>query len=154
MNETLVSEQKHDSLRLLSLLLVLVGIIISGYLSYTKLTNTSVICAAEDAFSCDVVQNSVYSKIAGIEIAYLGLLAYLLLGVLLLLEPRINFLRQHNRILIFGLSLFAFVYAIWLVYVQAFILAAFCSWCLAHEVNITLFFFLSALRLGQQLRAA
>jgi uncharacterized membrane protein len=48
--------------------------------------------------------------------------------------------------------LFAFIYAIWLVYVQAVILAAFCPWCLAHEVNITLLFFLSALRLGQQIR--
>jgi len=143
----------RDNLKLLSLALVLIGVLISGYLSYVKLTDTSLICVETSTINCDVVQSSVYSKLAGIEIAYLGLVAYLALGGLLLLEPRIPFLQEYGRMLVFGATLFAFLYALWLVYVQAVLLAAFCSWCLAHEVTMTARFIVSAVRLWQHLRA-
>lgn len=144
----------RDNLYWISLVMVLIGIIISGYLSYTKLTDTSLVCLESDTISCDVVQNSVYARLAGIEIAYLGLLAYLTLGGLLLLEDRIAFLRDYGRMLVFGATLFAFLYAVWLIYVQAVLLAAFCMWCLGHEVTMTLLFIVSALRLWQVLRAS
>jgi uncharacterized membrane protein len=150
MNE---SAARRDILRLLSLVLVFIGIIIAGYISYTKITDTSVVCLIEDSHSCDVVQSSVYAKLAGIDIAYLGLLAYLVLGALLLLEDRIALLQEYGHLLVFGFTLFAFVYAIWLVYVQAAILQAFCTWCLGHEVTMTLLFIVSALRLWRHLQA-
>lgn len=143
--------QSRDYLYILSLVLVVIGLIISGYISYTKITNTSVVCLAGESHSCDVVQSSVYAKFAGIEIAYLGFLAYLVLGALLLLQKRVAILKEYGHILLFGLTLFAFLDAIWLVYVQAAILAAFCTWCLAHETNITLLFIVSALRLWRKL---
>jgi uncharacterized membrane protein len=135
-----------------SLLLVLIGIIISGYLSYSKLTSTDLICLDSEVINCDLVQNSIYARLAGIDISYLGLLAYLMLGGLLLLEHRVPLLRDYGSTLIFGATLFAFLYAVWLVYVQAVLLTAFCSWCLAHEVTITLLFVVSAIRLWQHLR--
>ncbi len=150
--ETQKSVPNRDPFHVLSLILVVIGIVIAGYISYTKLTDTSVICLESETISCDVVQNSVYSKFAGIEIAYLGLLSYLVLGALLLLEKRVPLLQAYGKILVFGVTLFAFLYAIWLVYVQAFLLQAFCTWCLGHEVNITLLFVVSAVRLWQDLR--
>ncbi len=141
-----------DNLKRLSLILVLIGVIISSYLSYTKLTETNVICLESNSISCDVVQNSVYAQLAGIEIAYLGLFAYLILGGLLLLEQRIPILQAYGPMLMFGATLFAFLYALWLIYVQAVLLAAFCTWCLAHEVTMTLLFLVSALRLWQFMR--
>ena len=80
--------QARDYLYWCSLLLVAIGLVISGYLSYTKLTNTSVLCLEDEAISCDVVQQSAYAKFAGIEIAYLGFVAYLVLGGLLVLSRR------------------------------------------------------------------
>lgn len=145
--------QTRDYLYILSLVLVVLGIIISGYISYTKITNTSVVCLEDGSINCDVVQNSAYSRLAGIDIAYLGLLSYLVLGALLLLEKRVPFLREYGRTLMFGITLFAFLYALWLIYVQAALLAAFCTWCLAHEVNITLLFAVSTMRLWRELRA-
>lgn len=152
MTSQTVPLRTRDPLRILSLILVVIGIGISGYLSYVKLTNTQIVCLESESISCDVVQNSVYSKIAGIDIAYLGLLAYLGLGALLVLENRITLLQEYGRALIFGGALFAFLYALWLIYVQAALLNAFCTWCLAHEVNITVLFVVSGVRLWQFLR--
>lgn len=143
--------QTRDYLYGLSLALVVVGLIVSGYLSYTKLANTSVVCLAGESQSCNIVQSSAYAKFAGIEIAYLGFLAYLGLGALLLFQQRIVALREYGRILLFGLTLFAFLHAMWLVYVQAVLLAAFCTWCLAHEANITILFIVSTVRLWRNL---
>lgn len=142
----------RDVLRTISLVLVVIGIVISAYLSYTKLANASVICAEGEAFNCDAVTSSVYGKIAGIPIAYLGLLTYLFLGALLLLENRIGFLRDYGITIIFAATLFGFIYSMYLVYVQASILKSFCVWCLGHEVVMTLLFIVSGMRLFRSLR--
>ena len=141
----------RDYLYWLSLALIVIGLVVSGYLSYTKLTNTSVICLETESISCDVVQHSAYSKFAGIEIAYLGFLAYLVLGGLLLLSNRVGLLQEYGPLILFGLTLFAFLHAIWLVYAQAVLLEAFCTWCLSHEANITILFIVSTLRLWRKL---
>lgn len=148
-----LTTQHRDTLHTISLLLIVAGLLISGYISFTDLTHTSLVCTEGGMFNCDLVQSSIYSRLAGIKIGYLGFLAYLGLGGLLVLEERLPFLQVYGKTLIFGATLFAFLYAIWLVYVQAMLLEAFCIWCMAHEINITLLFGVSALRLWRNLRA-
>ena len=138
-------------IRTVSLLLVAVGLFVSAYLSYAHLANTSLICVGGEEFDCGLVQNSIYSKLFGIPIAYLGLLTYLVLGGILLFENRIAVLQDYSPVLVFGITLFAFLFSVWLVYVQAALLQAFCSWCLTHEVTMTLLFILSGLRLKRAL---
>jgi uncharacterized membrane protein len=146
--------QSRDILRIVSLILIAIGIAISGYLSYTKLTNTSVVCSESGAINCEVVQTSSYSKFLGIDVAYLGLAAYLFLGALVLLENRIGFLQEYGITLVFGVTLFAFLFSMWLVYVQVALLQALCLWCLGHEITMTLLFIVSGLRLRQMLNTA
>ncbi len=134
------------TLRTMSLILIAIGIFASGYLSYTELSGTEIQCIEGAGFNCDIVQNSVYSKLAGIPIAYLGVGAYLFLGALLLLENRIALLREYGATLVAGITFFAFLYSAWLVYVQAVLLEAFCPWCLTHEVVMTALFIISGLR--------
>jgi uncharacterized membrane protein len=143
----------RDMLCITSLILVVIGIAISGYLSYTKLTDTSVVCTESGAVNCEVVQSSSYSKFMGIEVAYLGFATYLLLGALILLQNRIGFLQEYGVTLVFGITLFAFLFSMWLVYVQVALLQALCLWCLAHEITMTLLFIVSGLRLRQMLTA-
>lgn len=142
-----------DALRWLSLILILIGIAVSGYLSYVKLTNVAMVCAEGGAFNCDVVQNSAYSRLLGVPIAYMGLGTYLVLGALLLFGERIALIRDYSPVLFFAINLFAFLFSMWLVYVQVAILEALCMWCLAHEVNITILFVISILRLRRHLNA-
>ena len=126
------------SIRFLIGALLVIGLLISGYLSYVKLTDVPMACVATGAFNCNTVQNSVYADFYGIPIAWLGLGMYLLLGGIFVLQNRIPFLIENGTLLFFGVTLFAWVYSMWLVYIQFFVLEALCNWCLMHEVNITI----------------
>lgn len=145
--------QTRDVLRILSIALVVIGLFISGYLSYTRIAETSTICVDTPGFNCDVVQASIYSKLLGIPVAYLGFLTYVALGAMLLLENRIQLLRDYGITLVFGITLFAFLFSMWLVYVQAVRLEAFCIWCLSHEAVMTVLFIISGLRLRKGMAA-
>lgn len=150
-SEVVSSGQSRDWLYTISLLLVAVGIVISGYLSYVKLTDVPMVCVAGSVFNCEVVQNSVYARLFNIPIAWLGLATYLVIGALLLLQNRVAFLREYGVMIEFGIILFAFLFSIWLVYVQVFRLQALCMWCLAHEANMTILFIISIVRLKRSL---
>lgn len=128
-------EAKH-----IALILVVIGLIISGYLSYIKLLDAPIICSENQTFSCSTVQASRWSELFGIPIAYLGFGLYLLIGSLLLLEDTTDFLAEYGRLLIFTLGIIGWLFSMWLVYIQAVIILAFCQWCLAHEFNFTLLF--------------
>lgn len=141
----------RDWMRITLLTLVVVGLVVSGYLSYTRLFATSVQCIGGGAFDCDAVSNSSYSKLLGIPVAYLGFGTYALLGVVLLAENRVGFLRDYGTTLVLAIALFSFLFSLWLVYVQVFRLEALCVWCLTHEVVITIFFVIAALRLRRSL---
>jgi uncharacterized membrane protein len=135
------------NLRVVSLVLIALGVIVSGYLSYVKFTDVQMSCLAGETFDCGVVQNSSYAEFMGIPIAYFGLTTYIVLGMLVFLEDRLLFLQEHSLILIFGITLFAFVYSMFLVYVQGAILGAWCTWCLMHEAIMTVLFGVTSMRL-------
>ncbi len=124
----------------IALVLVVVGLLISGYLSYVKFLDVPIICSENQTFSCSTVQASRWSTLLDIPIAYLGFGLYLLIGSLLLLEDSTDFLAEYGRLLIFTLGIIGWLFSMWLVYIQAFIILAFCQWCLAHEFNFTLLF--------------
>lgn len=134
------------NLRMVSLAMVALGLLVSGYLSYVQLAGVEMVCAVGAQGGCDVVQNSVYAELFGIKIAYLGFATYVAIGGLILLQDRIGFLREYGMLLTFGLVLFAFVYSVYLVYLQAFVLRAFCQWCLAHEAIMTVLFVVTSIR--------
>jgi uncharacterized membrane protein len=70
----------------------------------------------------------------------------------LLLEQRVPFLVENGVMIFFGLLVFATLFSIWLIYVQAGILHAYCPWCLAHEIVVFLLFALSIARLRTYLQ--
>lgn len=131
----------------ISLLLIAFGIVVSGYLSYVKLTDVPMACAVDSGFDCASVQNSAYSRVMDIPIAWLGLGTYLVLGGLLLAQYRVDFLRENGMLIIFGIVLFAFMYSMYLVYIQGTVLKAWCQWCLMHEATMTVLFVITMLRL-------
>lgn len=145
--EIVTMSQSRDWLYLISLVLVVVGIGISGYLSYVKLTNVPMVCVQGSVFNCEVVQSSIYSRLFNIPIAWLGFASYIIIGALLLLQNRVAFLQEYGVMIQFGIIMFAFLFSMWLVYVQVFRLQALCMWCLSHEANITILFAISIPRL-------
>ncbi len=128
------------SLRRLQALLIIIGLFVSGYLSYLKLADAPAVCVEAGAFDCNVVLNSQYSEIGGIPIAWLGFLTYVVIGLVLLLERRSGILEQYGSLIVFGIGLFGWLFSLWLVYVQVMLLQALCPWCLTHEINFTILF--------------
>ncbi len=141
------------NLRNISLGLVFVGLIVSGYLSYVKLTNVAMICVEGETFNCDAVQNSIYSEMFGIPIAYFGFATYIAIGALIVLQNRVGFLREYGMLLTFGLVLFAFLFSMYLIYVQGVLMSGtWCQWCLKHEAIMTVLFVATSIRLWRFLQ--
>ena len=146
------SEPSRDRLaRRAQFLLVLIGLFVAGYLSYLKLAEAPAVCVETGPFDCNVVLNSQYSELGGVPIAYLGFAVYAVIGVILVLERRVDMMRDWGRLLNFGIGLFAWLFSMWLVYVQFVLLEALCPWCLTHETNFTVLFALICFRVYREI---
>ena len=136
------------------MLFIVIGLFVAGYLSYLKIAGAPAACLTTGPFDCNVVLNSQYSRLAGLPIAYLGFAVYAAIGLILLLENRVEFLRQWGRLITFGFGLFAWLFSMWLVYVQFALLQALCPWCLTHETNFTILFALICYRVYRETLSA
>lgn len=88
------------------------------------------------AEGCDTVLKSEFATFMGIPLAYLGL-AYYLIAVIGITAYHQS---EKTDVLkgLFLLNLGGFSFSLWLVYLQAFVLNAFCTWCLFSALVTTL----------------
>jgi len=128
-------------------LLSLLGLADSLYLTYIKLTDPIGICAGVG--SCDVVNTSEFSSFAGIPIALFGAAAYIAILIVLFSEPRSAWFSENGPLLIFGMSLFGFLYSLYLTYIELFVIFAICPFCVISAILMTLLFILSWIRLRE-----
>jgi len=134
-----------EKLRWASIVVAVVGIIDALYLSYVKIAHQEVYCGGSGA--CDTVNNSPYAEISGIPIAYLGLGAYIIILILLLLENRGDFWANYSPMIVFGMTLAGMLYSIYLTYIELAVLHAVCPYCVVSAIAITVLFILSLVRL-------
>ena len=134
-----------SSLRLVSIGLAIVGLADTIYLSYVKIAHSEVFCGGSRA--CDTVNTSPYSVIGGIPIAYLGLVANLVILLLLLMETHGEFWRQYSPVIVFGMTLAGTLYSIYLTYIEIAVLRAICPYCLVNAIVMLSLFVLSLIRL-------
>jgi len=144
---SVVENTPRDWLRWASILLALIGTFIAGYIVYTDILQEEVACPANGVFNCSLVQHSVYAKLGPVPVAYLGLGGYLLVLAVLLLEIRVPFLAERGKAIVFGLTLFGVLFSGYLTAVEAFILHAWCVWCLGSAITMTVLFIVSVVRL-------
>jgi vitamin-K-epoxide reductase (warfarin-sensitive) len=88
-------------------------------------------CDLNATFNCDLVNRSIYARFLGVPVALLGLLGYLLLFALSLRASR---LMASFR---FVASLIGLVFALYLAYVEAYILAVWCLLCIGSLAAIS-----------------
>jgi len=134
--------------RLASLLLVVIGWFDTAYLSYVKVINSKIYCGG--SAQCDIVNNSSYSEVSGVPIAYIGFTAYLVIGLLHILETRRISWQRNVPLVIFGLSLTGVLYSAYLTYIEIAVLKAICPYCVVSAVVMLLIFLISIVRLGSQ----
>lgn len=123
-------------------ILAVLGIGVSGYLTFTHLSGAPILCGGSS--SCEVVNASRYAYLGPIPIALLGLGTYVALAVLSVIPVRED--RTWPDLAIFGLSLIGGLYSLYLTYIELFVLHAVCWWCAISAVLILLVLVLAAPR--------
>ncbi len=127
------------------LLFIAIGLAASGYLTYTHFANVTPQCYGIG--SCAYVQASSYAQIFGIPIALLGFLAYL--GMLIMAVATFWLLDRERSYLasqvLFGVAFAGTLYSAYLTYVEAFVLHAWCIYCVTSAIAITAICVLSGL---------
>ena len=130
-------------LRAAAIVAALVGIGISGYLTYVHYAGIEPICAASGG--CEKVQNSKYAELAGMPVALLGLVGY----VAILLATLVR--GELARMAASSLSIAGLGFSIYLTYLELFEIDAICQWCVASAVTMTVLTILTVLRAAQGL---
>jgi uncharacterized membrane protein len=83
--------------------------------------------------TCYAVQTSDYEKILGIKNAYLGLVAFFLIGALTFLHIKVP--RKSRKTLITLGVVFASLIAVYFLYIQFFVLDAICRYCIIIDIS-------------------
>lgn len=117
--------------------LVLVGLVISSYLSYVEITATQAVCGPVG--DCNAVQTSSYARLFGIlPIGVLGLLGNL--SILAAWAFKRFGPQQYTRqaaLALVGLVSFGILFSIYLTFLEPFVIGATCAWCLASALVMT-----------------
>ncbi len=124
----------------------LIGFAISAYLFYTYTQEKPIVCLNT---GCEVVRDSPYAYVLGIPLPAFGLAMYLLVIVVSFLRTTLD-KKEHLRLakkLIFVSSALGFLTSAYLTYLEAFVIKAYCIWCIFSAIVVTLIFILSAYEL-------
>lgn len=132
----------------ISIALAVLGLLVSVYMTVYKLTENNSMCLGSG--DCAAVNASIYSEVNGVPVAVVGVAGYLTILVLLLLENRIRFLQKNGALIVFGLTLFGFLFTLYLIYVEAVLIRAYCPFCITSQITMTILFILSVIRLVRQ----
>lgn len=136
--------------RMVIAVLSMAGLFVALYLLANKLGLTGpLVCGIGE---CATVQASEWSQVGPVPVAAVGVAGYLsLLGVSLFgVQPRGIASRLVSGLLV-GLSAVALAFSAWLTYLEAFVIRAWCQWCVISAVLVTLIF-LAALPEVRRLR--
>jgi len=122
------------------LLFSFAGFLDSAYLTLQHYIGFKLVCSV--VYGCEEVLGSSFATLFGVPVALLGFLYYVALflaAVAFIDRKKFVFLKFMVVVPIAG-----FFFTIWLVVIQAFILEAFCLYCLISAGLTTGLFFLSA----------
>ncbi len=111
--------------------LVVVGIGIAGYLTWVHYAGLNPVCVGGGG-GCERVQSSAYADVAGVPVALLGLVGYVLIGLSLLLTD------ERGPLAGATLALIGFGFSIYLTYLELAVIDAICQWCVASAAVMTL----------------
>jgi uncharacterized membrane protein len=131
--ETTTPPQRISRLYSLAAVLSLAGLADAVYLTVEHLTGRSVRCSVTSG--CSEVLASAYATIGGYPLALFGALAYFTAFSLATLAA---FGSRGAGSLFAVLVALMFATSLWLLYLQAFVLRAFCQYCLLSAAITTL----------------
>lgn len=130
-------------LSILSLVLAIVGLGLSIYLTYVHYNIDALVCGTG---GCEIVQTSRYSEMFGVPIAVFGVVMFTALIIAIVLRER---LPEHADMIGTGIVivlLMAVLYWAYLSYLEANVIHAWCQWCVATSLVTLAFLFVESYR--------
>jgi uncharacterized membrane protein len=128
----------EGALRVALAVVALLGLGVATYLTVARFSGGDVTCVVGGG--CEVVQKSEYSTLLGIPVPVLGLMGYAGFLVSAALPGPLG------RVLGLFTALVGFGFSAWLTAVEAFILEAWCTWCVISAILVTIATILCILR--------
>ena len=117
-----------------------IGIVDTSYLLWHKFTGTDVACIGFPKAWCRKVQYARQSVTMGVANSVWGFLMYAAILFLVVMQPGLPFWMLQAVVLI------GFLLLLYFTYVQAFVLRAFCTWCVVSALNFLVMFWAVFLR--------
>jgi uncharacterized membrane protein len=109
-------------------LFALAGIAVSSVSLYHHYgTSETSFCNFGSYFNCDVVNRSIYSSLDGIPVALIGILGYTALFALATVYRK----KAETPVMLLVASLCGLGFALYLTYIEKFVLAVWCILCLS-----------------------
>ena len=129
-------------------LVALAGVVVSSISLYHHYgTSKTSFCNFGESFNCDIVNRSSYSTLAGVPVALIGIIGYLLiLGLATIYRAK-----AETSIILLIASVGGLGFALYLTYIEKFVLAAWCILCLTSLVLIFCAAVLSAVTAAKSL---
>jgi uncharacterized membrane protein len=139
--------------RMSAALLSLAGLFVSAYLYLYKIGKIGSLACGTGG--CETVQWSPWSRIAGVEVALVGVLGYagLLVLTLAALQPGLVG-RYRPAALLVLLAGIGVLFSAYLTYLELFVIHAICRWCVVSGVIILAIFIVALLDLRRLRRSA
>ena len=137
-NSEFITSQPANTVAKLPLVAAIVavgGLVDAVYLTIHHYTAEVVPCG--EAFDCGAVLNSQYAEIFGIPLAVFGAVAYFTAFSLAILAAFGN----RSTWTLFGVQVsLMMIFTAWLVYLQAFVIEAYCQFCLLSAATTLVLF--------------
>jgi uncharacterized membrane protein len=119
--------------------LTVIGLAVASYLTYVHYAGIKPACTAGE--SCTKVQTSVYSHLAGVPVALMGLIGYItILGLLLAPES------ETTRFATAAVTTVGLGFSAYLTYRELFSIHHICEYCVSSAVIVTILMCLSVWR--------
>lgn len=134
-------------IRVAILILGICGFFIARYIRNHKTKDTPLVCPIQ--FDCHTVVHSNYAKFLGLPVELLGIFYYSFIVItygLFIFTPGVfSFLDINTQnIFMISASLVAFLFSVYLIMVQIFILRKGCSWCIVSAFVCLCIFILAS----------
>ncbi|MFZ1153308.1 MAG: vitamin K epoxide reductase family protein, partial [Solirubrobacteraceae bacterium] len=119
------------TLRIVMIVLATIGLGVASYLTYVHYSGHPPVCSAGG--SCLKVQTSIYSKLAGVPVALMGLIGYVVILASLLVPEN-----ETSRLATLAFTVAGFGFSAYLTYRELFSIHAICEWCASSAGIMTI----------------
>ena len=140
---------KDRRIYLVIALMALAGVVDSGIALHNHYAKSkTAYCDLGESFNCDIVNRSSYSAVMGIPVALLGVLGYV--GLLAL--STLYRAKAETPLILLMAAVVGLAFALYLTYIEAYVLTVWCILCLFSLGMITGITVLSSILLTNSIR--